>query len=93
LIYVWNAVTTLAFAYHAPQEGGMVLDLVNYAQEPLQVQVRVKGSFPNIRYKTPERGSYTALKPEIEHGFTQFVVSGLKIGARVHLSSKAKQPQ
>ena len=59
LIYIWNAVTTLAFAYRDPQAGGMVLDLVNYAQEPLQVQVRVKGSFPGIRYETPEHGSYT----------------------------------
>jgi hypothetical protein len=93
LIYVWNAVTTIAFPYHAPQSGGMVLDLVNYAQEPLQVQVRVKGSFPNIHYETPEHGFYPARKPEIEHGFTQFVVSGLEIGARVCLSSKTKQPQ
>lgn len=93
LIYVWNAVTTFAFPYHAPQSGGMVLDLVNYAQEPLQVQVRVKGSFPNIRYETPDHGFYPALKPEIEHGFTQFVVSGLEIGARVDLSSGAKQLQ
>jgi hypothetical protein len=90
LIYVWNAVTTLAFAYRAPQAGGMVLDLVNYAQEPLQVQVRVKGSFPSIRYETPEHGFYPALTPEIEHGFTQFVVSHLEIGARVYLSPKAK---
>jgi len=93
LIYIWNAVTTLAFAYHAPQSGGMVLDLVNYAQEPLQVQVRVKGSFPNIRYETPEYGFYPALKPEIEHGFTQFVVSHLEIGARVYLGEKGKQPE
>lgn len=93
LIYVWNAVTTLAFAYHDPQTGGMVLDLVNYAQEPLQVQVRVKGSFPSIRYETPEHGFYPALTPEIEHGFTQFVVSHLEIGARVYLGEKGKQPE
>lgn len=92
-IYLWNAVTTLAFAYHTPQAGGMVLDLVNYAQEPLQVQVRVKGSFPNIRYETPERGFYPALTPDIEKGYTQFVVSHLKIGARVYLRSEAKQPE
>jgi len=93
LIYIWNAVTTLGFAYHAPQTGSMVLNLVNYAEEPLQVQVRVKGSFPNIRYETPEHGFYPPLKPEIDHGFTQFVVSGLKIGARVDLSPQAKQPE
>ena len=90
VIYLWNAVTTLAFAYRVPQSRGMVLDLVNYAQEPLQVQVRVKGSFPNVRYETPEHGFYPPLKPEVDHGFTQFVVSHLKIGARVYLGLKAK---
>ncbi len=93
LIYIWNAVTTLAFAYRDPQAGGMVLELVNYAQEPLQVQVRVKGSFPGIRYETPEHGFYATLTPEIEHGFTQFVVSHLEIGARVYLGEKGKQPE
>lgn len=92
-IYLWNAVTTLAFAYHTPQADGMVLELVNYAQEPLQVQVRVKGSFPNIRYETPEHGSYPALAPDIEKGYTQFVVPHLKIGARVYLRSEANQPK
>ncbi len=90
LIYIWNAVTTLAFAYRAPQAGGMVLELVNYAQEPLQVQVRVKGAFPNIRYETPEHGVYPAAQADVERGFTQFVVSHLEIGARVYLGPKAK---
>jgi hypothetical protein len=90
LIYIWNAVTTLAFAYRDPQAGGMVLELVNYAQEPLQVQVRVKGAFPSIRYETPEHGFYPAAQADVERGFTQFVVSHLQIGARVHLGPKAK---
>ena len=93
LVYVWNGVTTLASAYRAPQPGGMVLELVNYAQEPLQVQVRVKGSFPGVRYETPEHGPYPAVTPEIENGFTQFVVSHLVMGARVHLSPKADQQE
>ena len=93
LIYLWNAVTTLAFPYRNPQAGGMVVELVNYAQEPLQVQVRVKGEFPNIRFETPGHGFYALLKPDIEHGFTQFVVPDLEIGARIYLSSKAKHPE
>jgi hypothetical protein len=93
LIYIWNAVTTLGLAYRAPQRGGMVLQLVNYAQEPLQVQVRVKGSFPEVRYETPEHGHYTAVQPEIANGFTQFAISHLKIGARVYLGAKANQPK
>lgn len=91
-IYLWNAITTLGFAYPDPQTRSMVLELVNYAQEPLQVQVRIKGSFPNIRYATPGHGPYPAVPAEIDNGFTQFVISHLKIGARVYLSSDAKQP-
>jgi hypothetical protein len=93
LIYLWNAVTTLGFVYAAPQAGHMTLDLVNYAQEPLQVQVRVKGSFPKIRYETPSHGFYPAVTPELENGFTQFVVSHLEIGARVYLESQGEQPK
>jgi len=93
LIYIWNAVTTLAFTYRAPQAGGMVLELVNYAQEPLQAQVRVKGTFPSIRYETPEHGFYPAIQADVERGFTQFVVSHLRIGARVYLGTKTNQPR
>jgi hypothetical protein len=93
LIYLWNAITTLGFAYRAPREGGMVLELVNYAQEPLEVQVRVKGAFPNVRYETPEHGLYPALTPDVENGYTQFVVSHLEIGARVYLGTKGNQPK
>jgi hypothetical protein len=91
LIYLWNALTTLGFAYLAPQAGNMVLELVNYAQAPLQVQVRVRGTFAKIRYETPEHGTYTAVPSEHENGFTQFVISHLKVGARVYLASEADQ--
>jgi hypothetical protein len=52
--------------------------------------VRVKGSFPGIRYETPEHGFYPPVRGDVENGFTQFVVSHLKMGARVYLSPKAK---
>jgi hypothetical protein len=90
LIYFWNALTTLGFAYPTPKGGNMTLELVNYAQEPLQVQVRVKGSFSNIRYETPGHGFYAAIPPEHDNGFTEFVVSHLRIGGRVYLSPEEK---
>jgi hypothetical protein len=93
LVYIWNGVTTLVSAYRALQTGGTVLELVNYAQEPLQVQVRVRGSFPDVRYETPEHGFYPAATPEIENGFTQFVISHLTIGARIHLGPIADQQE
>lgn len=93
LIRLWNALTTLAFAYPGPKAGNLTLELVNYAQEPLGVQVRVKGSFSNIRYETPEHGFYPEIRPEHQGGFTQFVVPHLIIGGRVYLSSKTTQPR
>lgn len=92
-IFLWNAFTTICFAYPDPQTGKVILELVNYAQEPLQVQVSIKGSFPNIRYETPGHGPYPAVPAEIDNGHTQFVISHLKIGARVYLSSDASQPK
>jgi hypothetical protein len=88
-IYLWNALTTLGFAYPIPHAGTVILDLVNYAQEPLQVQVRVRGSFKNVRYETPDHGFYPAITPEHENGFTEFVVPHLEIGGRVYLHSNA----
>jgi hypothetical protein len=61
------------------------VELVNYAEEPLRVQVRVKGSFHTIRYETPERGCCESLTPVLRNGFTEFVIPDLRIGGRVHL--------
>ena len=85
LISLWNALTTIAIPYRAPHAGMTMLELVNYAQEPLRVQVRVKGSFHSIRYETPERGCCESLAPALRDGFTEFVVPELRIGGRVQL--------
>jgi len=85
LISLWNALTTVAVPYREPHGGVTILELVNYAEEPLRVQVRVKGSFHSIRYETPERGCCESLTPVARSGFTEFVVPDLRIGGRVHL--------
>jgi hypothetical protein len=84
LISLWNALTTVAVPYRDPDTGETVLELVNYAQEPLRIQVQVKGSFPSIRYETPEHGCCQSLAPIQRGGFMEFVVPGLRIGGRVH---------
>jgi hypothetical protein len=66
---------------------------VNYAQEPLEVQVRVKGSFSSIRYETPESGCCQMLAPVQREGFTEFVVPSLRIGGRVHLEASNPRPK
>ena len=85
LIGLWNALTTVAVPYREPHGGPIVVELINYAEEPLRVQVRMKGSFRSIRYETPERGCCESLSPVQHDGFTEFVIPNLRIGGRVHL--------
>jgi len=88
LISLWNALTTVAVPYRKPHDGVAMLELINYAEDPLRVQVRVKGSFHSIRYATPERGCCESLTPIQHDGFTEFVVPALRIGGRVHLKER-----
>jgi hypothetical protein len=88
LISLWNALTTIAVPYRKPASGEMIIDLVNYAQDPLPVQVQVKGVFHSARYETPGDGCCRDLKPGRENGFTQFVVPGLATAGRVYLNAR-----
>ncbi|HEX3354046.1 MAG TPA: hypothetical protein VHS34_14605 [Terriglobales bacterium] len=85
-ISLWNALTTVAVPYRVSAGGEEVIELVNYAQEALRVQVKVKGSFTSIRYETPEKGCCEPLTPVLREGFTEFVVPSLYIAGRVHLA-------
>jgi hypothetical protein len=85
MITLWNALTTVAVSYRVP-DGERVVELVNYAQEPLRVQVRVKGSFSSVRYETPESACCKTLAPVRRGGFTEFVVPSLRIAGRVRLA-------
>jgi hypothetical protein len=87
LMSLWNGLTTIAVPYR--EHGGTlkVLEFVNYADEPLSVQVQVKGSFASIRYETPERKCCESLVPIKHDGFTEFVLPELRIAGRVHLDA------
>lgn len=85
-ISLWNALTVIAIPYHVGDE--KVVELVNYSQEPIAVQLRIKGSYSSIRYEAPERACCVSLTPEYREGFTEFVVPDLRIAGRVHLSNK-----
>jgi len=87
LMSLWNGLTTVAVPYHVHGEPVKVLELVNYAGEPLRVQVQVKGSFASIRYETPERPCCESLVPVKHDGFTEFVIPDLRIAGRVHLGT------
>jgi hypothetical protein len=85
-VSLWNSLTTLVPAYPGEKAGETIVELVNYSEEPTQVQVQVKGTFGFARYESPERACCEELKPSHVDGFTEFVVPGVIIGGRVHLA-------
>jgi protein-tyrosine-phosphatase len=92
LLSLWNGLTTIAVPYAVPQKDRgakmTLLELVNYAGEPVRLQVQVKGSFTTIRYETPEHGCCESLEPVRHDGFTEFVIPEIRIAGRVHLESQ-----
>jgi protein-tyrosine-phosphatase len=88
LMTLWNGLTTIAVPYQEKGSGLKLLELINYAQDPVRVQVKVKGSFGSIRYESPEKGCCKSLAPSQHDGFTEFVIPDLTIAGRVHLENQ-----
>lgn len=86
MISLWNALTTIAVPYRKSNSNELQLELVNYANDPLPVQVRVKGTFSSVRYETPENGCCQPLKAHLENGFIQFVVPQLRTAGRIYFA-------
>ena len=87
LMSLWNGLTTIAVPYREHGGSVKVLEFINYAEEPLRLQVQVKGSFASIRYETPEHQCCESLVPVKHNGFTEFVIPELWIAGRVHLEA------
>jgi hypothetical protein len=90
---LWNSLTTLVVEYPGGKKGGTMVELVNYSEEPTQVQVQVRGIFASARYENPQQGCCEKLKAEHVDGFTQFVVPNLLTGGRVHLEGGVPSAQ
>ena len=88
-ISLWNALTTIAVPYRVSDGPEKIVELVNYAEDPLQVQVQIKGFFSSIRYETPERDCCESLTSVQRDGFTEFVIPSLRIAGRVYLAGKS----
>jgi hypothetical protein len=84
LIGAWNALTTITLAYR--QGNDTVVELVNYAQEPLKIQLRLKGAYGSAVYELPGQAGKALTKSQRD-GFTEMVVPGLEIAGRVRLRS------
>ena len=88
LMNLWNGLTTIAVPYRLHGGTLKVLNLVNYAAEPVRVQVQVKGSYSAIRYEAPGEECCQSLVPVKHDGFTEFVIPDLMIAGRVHLETE-----
>ena len=89
LLSLWNGLTTVAVPYGEHGGALKVLEFVNYSEEPLRLQVQVKGSFASIRYETPEHECCESLVPVKHDGFTEFVIPDFRIAGRVHLDNQS----
>jgi hypothetical protein len=85
LLSLWNGLTTIAVPYKDATGTVRQLELVNYAGDPLRVQVQVKGSFAHVRYETPEHGCCQSLDPVQHNGSTEFVIPELRTAGRIYL--------
>jgi hypothetical protein len=85
LLSLWNGLTTIAVPYKDHAGTVRLVEFVNYASEPVRVQVQVKGSFQSVRYESPERPCCESLAPVKHDGFTEFVIPELRIAGRIHL--------
>lgn len=87
LLSLWNGLTTIAVPYGEPGGAMKVVEFINYAGEPLRLQVQVKGSFASLRYETPEHPCCESLVPVSNRGFTEFVIPDLQVAGRVYLDA------
>ncbi len=85
VIDIWNGITVLTAPYQELQGSTVLVTALNYAHDPLPVQLRVPGEFSLVQYESPEEPA--ALLPhQHRNGYTEFVVPALHIGGRVFLS-------
>ena len=87
VIDIWNGITVLAAPYQEPDGRLVLVTALNYAYEPLPVQIRVRGTFAVVQYQSPEEEA-TLLPHRHIAGYTEFLLPALRIGARVFLSQE-----
>jgi len=85
IVDIWNGITVLVAPYARRSGDGLLLTALNYAAQPLPIQVRVRGTFSRVQYEAP--GQPAALLPfEHRDDGTEFVLPALRIGARIFLT-------
>ena len=86
MIDIWNGITVLTTAYDAPDDKSVLVTAVNYAAQPLPVQLRVRGTFSVVHYESPEE-PLALLPHQHRGGYTEFVLPALRVAGRVFLGN------
>jgi len=89
IISLWNSLTTVVLPYRDPRSGKTTLELINYAEEALEVQLQMKGTYRRVRYSTPELGCCQTIIPVERDGFTDLLAHKLVIAGRADLLEPA----
>ena len=84
---LWNSLTALVTGYRQESASETILDVINYADVPDNVQVQIKGRLASVQLETPEAGCCVTLQSFDRGGFTEFTIPRLVVAARVHLKS------
>ena len=90
VIDVWNGITVLTAPYRSPDGTSVLITTLNYAHQPLPVQLRIRGTFSVVHYESPEE-PLTLLPYQHREGYTEFVLPALRVGGRVFLSERTQK--
>jgi hypothetical protein len=85
VVDIWNGISVLAAPYAEPIGTGALLTVLNYAHQPLPVQLRIAGTYTQVQYESPEEEA-TLVPHQHRDGYTEFVLPALRIGGRVFLT-------
>jgi len=84
---IWNGITVIAAPYRDPGGRSVLVSVLNYAHQPLPVQLRIAGTFSPVHYESPEEPP--ALLPyQHRDGYTEVVLPALSIGGRLFLNQR-----
>lgn len=84
---LWNSLTTLVTGYRQESTGGTILEVINYADVPDNIQIQIKGRFVSVQLESPEEGCCISLRSFAHGSFSEFTIPRLVVAARVRLKS------
>jgi hypothetical protein len=84
---IWNGITVIAAPYRDPGGRSLLVGLLNYAHQPLPVQLRIAGTFSLVQYESPEDAP-SLLPYQHRDGYTEIVLPALTIGGRLFLNQR-----